>query len=158
MQSPAEVTFRQIRSRLLADALVLRHDRVIVRTGLPASPDERHIPLGDVAPEIEITKRRSFGALWVILFFAAIFAGAAWKVSGQGPLASALVVLFGSLTFSCVIAGFIVCAPVAVATVRNRKGEVLFELTREQKVAADYEEFLLQLQRRMKFRNEDSNP
>jgi hypothetical protein len=158
MQSPAEVTFRQIRSRLLADAIVLRHDRVIVRTGLPESPDERHIPLGDVACEIEITDRRSFGALWVILIFGAIFAAAAWKVSGPSPLAFTFAVLFGSMALSCIIAGFIVCAPVAVATVRNRKGEVLFELTREQEVAADYEVFLLQLQRRLKFRNEDSHP
>ncbi len=62
------------------------------------------------------------------------------------------------MAFSSIIAAFIASAPITVATVRNRKGEVLFELTREQKVAADYEEFLLQLQRRLKSRNEDPNP
>lgn len=145
-----------MRTRLLADAIVLRHDRVIVRTGRPESPNERHILLGDVAPEIEITDRRSFRALWVILIFGAIFAAAAWKVSGPGAYARWFVVLFGSMAFSSFIAGFIACAPVVVATVRNRKGEVLFERTRERQVAADYEEFLLQLQRRLKSRNEDS--
>jgi hypothetical protein len=158
MQSFQEVMFRQIRSRFIADAIVLRHDRLIVRTGLTDSPEERHIPLSDVAPKIEFTDRRSFGALWGILIFGTIFAAAAWKVSGPHPLAFALVVLFASMACSSIIAGFIVCAPVPVATVRNREGVVLFELTRERKVAADYEEFILQLQRRLKFRNDDSNP
>lgn len=151
----SELTFRQFRTRMLADAIVLRHDRVIIRSGLPESPDERHVPLQDIAPEIEIAHRRSFGPFWVILCIGVIFAVAAWKVSGRGPVASALALLFWSMTVSSVIAGFMVCAPVPVAIVRNRRGEVLFELTREQKVAAEFEEFLLQLRRRLKSQNED---
>lgn len=152
-QSFSEVTFRQMRARFLANAIVLRHDRVIIRTGLPESPDERHIPLGDIAPEIEITQRRSFGAFGVALILGAIFAAAAWRIADPAPLRLGLAILVSSVAVSCISASVLVCAPVAVATVRNRKGEMLFELTREQKVAADYEEFLLQLQRRLKVWN-----
>ena len=157
MDSPTEVTFRQLRSDIVHDILTLRHDRVIIRLGVGDSVDERHVRLDDIAPDIEFSERRSFTALVVVLAFGAVFAAAAWKVSGPGLLSSALVVLFGSLACSSVIAGFIVCARVPTATVKSRSGEVLFQLRRDQNVAADYEVFLLHLQRRLKFRNEDAN-
>ena len=155
MDIPAEVTFRQLRSNTLHDVLILRHDRVIARLGVGDSVDERHVRLDDIAPDIEFTERRSPSALVILLVFAAIFAGAAWKVSGPDPLSSALLVLFGSLACSCVFAGFIVFARVPTATVKSRTDEVLFQLRRDQDVAADYEVFLLHLQRRLKHRNGD---
>lgn len=158
MDIPAEVTFRQLRSDVLHDVLILRHDRVIIRLGVGDSVDERHVRLDDIAPEIEFTEQRSFSALVILVMFAAIFGGAAWKVSGPGPLSSALLVLFGSLACSCVVAGFIVFARVPGATVKSRTGEVLFKLRRDQDVAADYEVFLLYLQRRLNHRNGDSTP
>ena len=157
MNIPAEVTFRQIRSDILQHVLTLRHDRVIIRIGVGDAVDERHVRLDDIAPDIEFTERRSFSALVIVLAFAAIFAGAAWKVSGPGWLSFALLGLFGSLACSCVVAGIIVLARTPAATVRSRAGEVLFKLRRDQDVAADYEVFLLNLQRRLEHRNGDSS-
>jgi hypothetical protein len=156
MESPAEVTFRQLRSDIIEDVLTLRHDRVVIRLGVGDAVDERHVRLEDIAPDIEFAERRSFAVPVIVLAFAAIFAGAAWRVFGPGPWSLALFVLFGSFAGSCVIAGFIAYARVPTATVRNLDGEVLFQLRRDHDVAADYEVFLLHLQRRLKHRNGDS--
>jgi hypothetical protein len=158
MDLPAEVSFRQIRSEILQDVLTLRHDRVIIRLGVGDTVEERHVRLDDIAPDIEVTERRSFAALVIMLVLAAVFGGAAWKVSGPGLLSSTFVVIFGSMACSCVFAGITVLARVPTATVRSRSGEVLFKLRRDREVAADYEVFLLNLQRRLKHRSGDSAP
>jgi hypothetical protein len=157
MQSSTEITFRQLRSRFIHDAVVLRHDRVIIRTGAAELADERHIPLEEISPLVEFDERQYSATFWVSQVLAILFAAAAWKVSGPGHLSFAMTVLFGSLAFGSVIGGF-VSRRLPVATVRSRAGEILFQLFREQSVAADYEVFLLELQRRIHARCNDTQP
>ncbi|MBL9189973.1 MAG: hypothetical protein JNK23_21005 [Opitutaceae bacterium] len=129
---------------------------MIIRLGVGDSVEERHVRLDDIAPEIAVTERRSFTALVIMLALAAIFACAAWKVSGPSYMEFLLRVLFAGMAGGCVVAMFVAFARVPTATVKSRDGEVLFQLRREQNVAADYEVFLLNLQRRLKHRNGDS--
>jgi hypothetical protein len=157
MQIATEITFRQLRSRLIHDAVVLRRDRVIIRTGAGDIADERHVRLEDIEPNIDFSERPFSATFWISQVFALIFAAAAWKVPGTGDLSSILSGIFGSFAFGCIIVG-IVSRRLPVATVKTRDGEVLFQLYREQNVAADYEVFLLELQRRLEARSNDSLP
>jgi hypothetical protein len=148
MSALTEVVFQQERS-LSTDILVLRHDRVVIRNGAIKDAEEQHVRLDDISPEIEFTERRFTGVFWVLVIFAAIFAAAAWKVAGPGWFSIGLAILFGSLSFSSLIGGYVTCDPITVATVKSKGGELLFILYRHQNVAATYEEFLLQLRRRL---------
>jgi hypothetical protein len=154
MKTFSEVTFRQLKSEFIHDALVLRHDRVVIQTGAGDVFDERHVPLDDIAPEIEFSERRFTAAFWVILFFGLIFLAATWAVSNppHSPLKSVLQLLFGGFAGGSLCAAVISLDRVSVATVKSRSGETLFQMRRESEVAADYEVFLLQLERQLKKR------
>jgi len=155
--SSTEITFRQLQSRLVYDALVLRSDRVVIRSGAANIVDERHVRLEDISPEIEFDERRFSATFWFSQALALLFAAAAWKVSGPGDWDFMLSALFASLAFGAVIGGF-ASRRLPVATVRSRDGELLFQLFREQSVAADYEVFLLELRRRIDARSNGPHP
>ena len=147
MPDSEEVVFAQ-EPALCRETLILRGDCVVVVHQIAGERRERHIQMADIAEEIEMTERRFPRFLGPQLFFFVIFAGAAWKVSGPSWISDVLSLLFGCLALSCVFATYVVIQPIAVARVKNKRGDVLFELYRHKNVALPFEEFLLQLQRR----------
>jgi hypothetical protein len=149
MSSPTETVFSQTQS-LGERTLVLRRDRVVIIDKIGGETRERHIQLSDLASPIEFFDRRFLTETVVLIFFFAVFFVASLKVAGPSRVSDILQLTLGTLAFSFLFGLPFALRRIPCARVRNKRGEVLFELYRQRKVALPYEEFLLQLQRQLK--------
>ena len=149
MSFSTEIAFSQIQG-LGERTLLLRRDRVVIIDKIGGQLLERHIQLSDVASPIEFFDRRFLTETVVVIFFFVVFLVASLKVAGPSLVSDILQLTLGTFAFSMLVALPFALRRTPGARVRNNRGDVLFEIYRHKNVALPFEEFLLELQRRLK--------